>query len=956
MSLHGGLYKGQGRRLFASAAVVVLGLVLGAAPSVAGDAVPTLAAAHVTATVVPSTVTAGAICPTTGQVTPHFTPGGFEIDGNCPQDGGTTLDWNSTQVGTQPVANDGLLPGSDTTSFVASPGKSDVQYVYAYTHGDSTALWLDFAFTRPADTGSVAYELELNKVAGVQSIGDALFRITQNGNGDFELNSVQKWTASGWGTDLGTSGVAAAANAEGSFFEIALNLTTLIDLQPSCPPSTVFTALNMRTHTSPSQNSALADYIAPIAITPPSNCPNLTLNKTVVGGTAAAIDWTLTAHTTAAGVPAPFNTVSGTTPVTGPVVPTKAYALSESGPSGYTGSLWTCPGGTLSGSLGSQTVELDSTDVTCSITNTAETHLTLVKTVSNVFGGTSPVSAWTLTATGPTTITGHTTDAAVTSAVVAAGTYALTEDGPSGYVGTWSCTGGTFTAPAHVVLAQGQNATCTLNNVAQPAHLTLVKTVSNVFGGTSPVSAWMLTATGPTTITGHTTDAAVTSAVVAAGTYALTEDGPLGYVGTWSCTGGGTFTAPAQVVLALGQSATCTLNNVAQPAHLTLVKEVVNDHGGLEPVSAWTLTATGPTTITGITGAPAVTAAEVNAGSYALSESGPSGYVGTWSCTGGTFTAPAQVVLALGQSATCTISNVDQPAHLTLVKTVVNTQGGNALNTAWTLTATGPTTITGHTGTPAVTGVAVSVGTYTLSEADGPAGYSASAWVCSAGTLDGARLTLALNQSATCTITNTFVPPPPPVIPDVPSISLVKLATLGDTNGNGASDAGETITYSFLVTNTGNVALTTVAVADPKLDLLAGFSAVTCSPTTLLPAASVTCTAAAYPVTAADVKDGLNIVNEAIASGQPPTGSRVSATDDVSTPTAKPVVAPVVTPKPEVKGVVKNAPAPTTLAFTGAETVPLGLSGLLALVLGTVLTVASRRQGAKRQGAHRARE
>src|SRR5665811_2469773 len=35
MSLHGGLYKGQGRRLLASAAVVVLGLVIGAAPSIA---------------------------------------------------------------------------------------------------------------------------------------------------------------------------------------------------------------------------------------------------------------------------------------------------------------------------------------------------------------------------------------------------------------------------------------------------------------------------------------------------------------------------------------------------------------------------------------------------------------------------------------------------------------------------------------------------------------------------------------------------------------------------------------------------------------------------------------------------------------------------------------------------------------------------------------------------------
>ena len=53
-----------------------------------------------------------------------------------------------------------------------------------------------------------------------------------------------------------------------------------------------------------------------------------------------------------------------------------------------------------------------------------------------------------------------------------------------------------------------------------------------------------------------------------------------------------------------------------------------------------------------------------------------------------------------------------------------------------------------------------------------------------------------------------------------------------------------------------------------------------------------------------------------------------------------PVVAPV------VAGVVKSA-AVKTLAFTGAETVPLGLSGLLALVLGAVLTVASRRQGGK---------
>ncbi|NMM24120.1 MAG: hypothetical protein HHJ11_11580 [Phycicoccus sp.] len=1112
MSLHGGLYMGQGRRLLASTAVVVLGLVIGASPSVAVDTVPTPPAADVTATdpaalpvvtdpaAVPTvtdpaavpTVTDPAAVPTvtdpvvtdpvvtdpvvtdpvvtdpagkskpstkpaTTQLAPTLAPvlvpsnqtGGFEIDGNLTPAtmDPPGLDWNSPELPLQPVADDGLLPGSDTTSFVASPGKSDVQYVYAYTHGDSAALWLDFAFTRPADTGSVAYELELNQHSGntagvpTRTPGDYMFRITQNGNGDFALNSVQQWTSAGWGADLGTSGVAAAANAAGSFFEIALNLTTLIGLQPNCPPSAVFTALNMRTHTSPSQSSALADYIAPITIEPPNNCPNLTLIKTVSGGTALRTDWTLTALADST-VPVAFRTVSGTTPVEGPVVPGKTYVLSESGPSGYAGT-WSCVGGTFTapdevllaaghnatctvnnvaqpahltlvktvvnthggtaantawtlaaagptpfsgvtgtsavtsvavdagvynlsesggpggygasgwectaGSLvGAQLTLVLNQSATCTITNTDQSaHLTLVKTVSNFFGGLEPVSAWTLTATGPTTITGITGADAVTSAPVSAGSYTLSEVGPLGYAGTWSCSGGAFTDPDHVVLALGQDATCTISNVDLPAHLTLVKAVVNTHGGTAANTAWTLTATGPITISGHTTDSSVTSAAVSAGTYVLSEAGPGGYVGTWSCVGGtftaGTPSAAAHVVLALSQSATCTVNNVAQPAHLTLVKTVSNVFGGIEPVSAWTLTATGPITISGHTTDSSVTSAAVSAGTYVLSEAGPGGYVGTWSCVGGTFTGPDQVALALGQDATCTVNNVAQPAHLTLVKSVVNTQGGSALNTAWTLTATGPTTITGITGADAVTAAAVSAGAYTLSESDGPASYSASEWACTAGSLVGAQLTLALNESATCTITNTFVQT---VIADSPSISLDKLAILGDTNGNGKADAGETITYSFLVTNTGNVALTTVAVADPKLDLLAGFSAVTCSPTTLLPAASVTCTAAAYNVTDADVAAGLDVVNVATASGQPPTGSRVSDTDTVSTPTAM----------PEVLGVVENAPS--ILAFTGAATVPLGLSGLLALVLGAILTGASRRRqvGADRRGAHRPRE
>ena len=73
-------------------------------------------------------------------------------------------------------------------------------------------------------------------------------------------------------------------------------------------------------------------------------------------------------------------------------------------------------------------------------------------------------------------------------------------------------------------------------------------------------------------------------------------------------------------------------------------------------------------------------------------------------------------------------------ASLTLVKQVVNDDGGTAAATDWTLTAAGPTAgVSGPTGDPAVTAAAVAAGTYDLSES-GPVGYAASAWSCEGGT------------------------------------------------------------------------------------------------------------------------------------------------------------------------------------------------------------------------------
>ncbi len=94
-----------------------------------------------------------------------------------------------------------------------------------------------------------------------------------------------------------------------------------------------------------------------------------------------------------------------------------------------------------------------------------------------------------------------------------------------------------------------------------------------------------------------------------------------------------------------------------------------------------------------------------------------------------------------------------------------------------------------------------------------------------------------------------------------------------DANG---PDVGDTIAYTFLVTNTGNVTLDPVTVTDPKV------GTVTCPPGALAPGASKTCTAT-YTLTQADVDAGV-VNNTATATGTPPTGQPVTAGDTTATP------------------------------------------------------------------------
>ena len=467
------------------------------------------------------------------------------------------------------------------------------------------------------------------------------------------------------------------------------------------------------------------------------------------------------------------------------------YSVSESVPSGWSLTGIVCSvsdanGGTQSISGATVTIVLKEGElVTCTYSDQQlPAHLKLVKVVTNDNGGTAVATDFTLSAAGPTPISG----AGGAESDVTAGTYALSETNVSGYTASsWVCVGGSQSGSS-ITLGGGQSATCTITNNDNAPALHLRKIVINDNGGTATVANFTLTAdgTGANDLSG--TSPVDSGAGLKADTFALSESSVSGYsASAWVCVGGSQ--SGSSITLALGQSATCTITNDDQTAHLKLVKVVVNDNGGSAVATDFTLSAAGPSPISGAGGVES----DVNAGSYALSETSVSGYTaGSWVCVGGSQSG-SSIALALGQSATCTITNDDQTAHLKLVKVVVNDNGGSAVANDFTLSAAGPSPISGAGGAESD----VNAGSYTLSETS-LWGYTASAWVCVGGTQSQSSLTLALGESATCTITNNDQPGVIRVIKDAkPATGSFSFTTTG------AGYLGFTLTGD--TTNNGNV-------------------------------------------------------------------------------------------------------------------------------------------------------
>ena len=240
-------------------------------------------------------------------------------------------------------------------------------------------------------------------------------------------------------------------------------------------------------------------------------------------------------------------------------------------------------------------------------------------------------------------------------------------------------------------------------------------------------------------------------------------------------------------------------------------------------------------------------------------------------CTSTVTTPVNRPQLTMTKTASATSFTVGVAASYTLQ---VSNTGTGATTAASTITDTIPTGLTIGT-LPA--GCTAAGQTVTCIVATGLAAGSNTSFVIpvtptlAAGTSVTNTATVSGGGDATCPATARCTSSVITPIAATPSLTIDK--TAGTPSGN---TAGSTIGYSFLVTNTGNVTLTGIAVNDALLD-----AAAVCPVTTLAPGASTTCTGT-HTITQAEVNAG-TVNNSATASGTPPGGGTTTSPPDTTT-------------------------------------------------------------------------
>jgi len=447
-----------------------------------------------------------------------------------------------------------------------------------------------------------------------------------------------------------------------------------------------------------------------------------------------------------------------------------------------------------------------------------------------------------------------------------------------------------------------------------PGTLTLVKVVDNgglTYPELAEISDFPLSIDGNPTTSGASVD-------VAPGPHTIAEvpvNSPFAYtVGTWTCnnnqsgTGG---SASFVVNVADGADVTCTITNtLASDPNPSLLVSKVDDgdiYDSLGDVIDYTITVTnnGDVTLnniavtdpnasgldcnpnvagnqtTGFTLAPAgvltctashtVNQADLDAGSYYNAACADDGL-------GGAEQACDDVT---------TPGNPSKSINLNKVGNLVDTNGdgrasaGDTINYAFTVTNTGSVTLTNVTLADTIGGVTVS---------GGPIASLAPGAVDSTTFTGSKTLSQANIDAGTFTNTATACGTPPsgaPVcdpdddtqtFPAVKTIDLQKVGTLDMTvvAPSNRADAGDKINYAFTVTNTGNVTLTNVTLADTI-----GGVTVSGGPIASLAPGAVDSTTftGSKTLSQGDINAG-TFTNTATACGTPPVGIAVCDPDD----------------------------------------------------------------------------
>ncbi|MDH2430446.1 hypothetical protein [Sphaerisporangium sp. TRM90804] len=596
------------------------------------------------------------------------------------------------------------------------------------------------------------------------------------------------------------------------------------------------------------------------------SAPSLSLLKTASPSTAAAAGLTITYSYTVVNTGNATLTNVGTTDT--------AFSGSGSAP------VITCPVTTLAPQASTTctgTYVTTQADVDAgSIVNTA------------IAAGTSPSGGLVSSATSTTTVTivsapslsllKTVTPSAVTAAgvtitysytVVNTGNATLTNVGATDVAFSGSAAQPVISCPV-TTLAPQASTTCTGTYVVTQADVDAGSIVNTaVAAGTSPSGALVTAVPSTATVT-----------VVSAPSLSLLKTASPSAVAA----AGVTITYSYTVV----NTGNATLTNVG-------ATDVAFSGSAAQPVISCPVTTLAPQASTTCTGTYVVTQADVDAGSI----------VNTAVAAG---TSPAGALVSSAPSTT-TVTIVTAPA-LSLLKTAFPSAvavAGRTITYSYLVVNTGNATLTGVTaadtsfsgsGPPPVVTCSVTTlapqasttctGTYVTTQADVDAGFIVNTAVASGTPPTGPAV-----SSAPSTATVTVV--------SAPSVSLLKTASPNTTTA-----AGRTITYSYLVVNTGNETLTDVGATDTAFSGSGVPPVATCPVTTLAPAASTTCTGT-YVVTQADVDAG-SIVNTAVASGTSPSGRAVA-----SAPSS---VTVAIEPAPALS-LLKTA-SPSTVAVAGA--------------------------------------